>query len=150
MRLAFIVALVATTGCLDSFEPEVGDPLREACVNEDSAPGTSVSFQADVYTAIFENFEVPCLDCHAPDARTPLGFEVGGLDLSNYDTMRSGGAIGGSEAIVPGVPCDSVLLQKVNDGPPFGARMPLNGGPFVSADDRQRLHDWIAEGALDN
>ena len=149
-RAALLVALALSTSCLDSLEPDVGPPLRESCVDEDSDPDTDVSYQTDIYEVIFRDSEVACLDCHAPDAPTPIGLEVGGLDLSSYQALRAGGAISGSDAIVPGSPCDSVLLQKISPGPPFGARMPLDGGPFVPEADRQRLHDWIAEGALDN
>jgi hypothetical protein len=38
----------------------------------------------------------------------------------------------------------------VGEAPPFGARMPLNGPPFLDERDRQLLADWIAEGADDN
>jgi hypothetical protein len=34
--------------------------------------------------------------------------------------------------------------------PPFGSRMPYNGPPFYSPEDRAVLRDWIAEGARNN
>jgi len=52
--------------------------------------------------------------------------------------------------VVPGQPCASILYLKVDEAPPFGARMPLDGPPFWTEDEIQRLHDWIAEGAGDN
>lgn len=143
--------LVFAAGLLGCFEqPDVGPPLREACVNDDSDPSTSVSFSQDIFAAMFMRTPGGCLGCHAPNAPTPLGFEVSGLDLSTYDTLRSGGQNSGTNIIVPGQPCDSILFQKVSEGVPFGARMPLNGPPFFNEVELQVLSDWIAEGAIDN
>ncbi len=147
--LALALALLAG-GCLDAFEPDVGPPLRSSCLNVDSDPGTAVSFRNDIVPRLFQGQGIACLDCHAPDAPTPLGFEVSGLDLSTYTAMRAGGALSGSDIVVPGRPCDSLLLLKIGESPPVGGRMPLDGPPFVSDVDRQLLHDWIAEGARDN
>jgi hypothetical protein len=52
--------------------------------------------------------------------------------------------------IVPGQPCESVLLQKVGEGPPYGARMPLNGPTYLEDEDLEVISDWIFEGARDN
>jgi hypothetical protein len=38
-------------------------------------------------------------------------------------------------------------VQKISAAPPFGARMPLDGPPFLSASQIQVISDWIAEGA---
>ena len=161
-RLAFVVAAIAAvaavvlaTGC-EAIEPDVGPPVRDICQNEDSEPDNDVSFSRDIATGIFADpgADCPscrgCRDCHAPDGSTPLGFEVSGLNLSSFGDLLAGGVVSGGDIVIPGQPCDSVLLQKVSSGPPFGSRMPLDGPPFLDAQQRQLLADWIAEGARDN
>jgi hypothetical protein len=56
----------------------------------------------------------------------------------------------GTRIVIPGKPCDSIIVQKLGLAPPFGARMPYNGPPYLSAAELQLIRDWIAEGALDN
>lgn len=145
--LGFAVLLAA--GC-DELRPDVGPPTQELCLDEDSDPDTAVLFGRDIVGTIFTPGETGCHQCHRPDAPTPLGIEVGGLDLSDAASLLQGGVVAGSNIVIPGRPCDSVLLQKVGAAPPFGGRMPLNGPPFLNDDERQLIHDWIAEGALDN
>lgn len=148
MRAALLVLVLA--GCLDPLEPEVGPPLHARCLGEDSDPATDVSFELDIRQAIFEGEEYGCAGCHTPDGETPIGLEVGGLDLSSHASLRAGGAIGGDRVVVPGDPCASLLVQKLGEAPPFGGRMPLSGPPFVDAEELQVIIDWIAEGAPDN
>jgi len=151
MSLTKVMMLLAVlSSCIDSFEPEVGPLQSNPCTNEDSDPSKDVSYRDDIITQIFLPEFLGCLQCHAPDAPTPIGFEVGGLDLSNYASLMRGGANSDGIAIIAGQPCESILLQKVNSGPPFGARMPLGAPPYLSADLLQLLHDWVAEGAKDN
>ena len=64
--------------------------------------------------------------------------------------MLAGGQNTGASIVVSGMPCDSLLWQKISPGPPFGARMPFNGPPFLSDEQRRLIGDWIAEGARDN
>jgi hypothetical protein len=136
------VWLLVLAGCIDAFDPQVGAPLTQRCVDEDSDPGSDVSY-AQVH-AVFDEY---CFGCHTPDGRSPIGIEVGGLDLSTYDLLRAGGVVSRGDVVVPGRPCESVLIQKIRPSPPFGARMPLNGPPFVTEDELQLLADWVAEGA---
>ena len=91
-----------------------------------------------------------CRACHFPDAETPIGLRQGGLDLSSHATLLAGGTNSGGSIVVPGRPCESVLFLKVAGAPPFGARMPQDGPPFLDAVAVGRIHDWIAEGASDN
>ena len=115
-------------------------------MNQDSDEDVEVSYSSD----IVEIFSERCLRCHTRDGENPIGVEVGGLDLSTYSLVRAGGTIAGTEVVLPGSPCSSVLVQKVGASPPFGARMPLNGPPYLSEPEQQRIRDWIAEGARDN
>jgi len=148
MRAAAL--LLALAGCLDPLAPEVGPPLHARCLGQDSEPSTDVSFEQDIRRDIFEGEEYHCAACHTPGGETPIGLEVGGLDLSSYSSLRAGGAISGDQVVIPGDPCASLLVQKLGEAPPFGGRMPLSGPPFVDEEELQIIIDWIAEGAPDN
>lgn len=145
--LALLVVAAAAGGCLDPLAPEVGEPLREACRNEDHHPDVAVDYQRDIVDGIFRSSEYHCLDCHSEYGATPLGYYVGGLDLSSYQGLRAGGAQSGAAIVIPGRPCDSILFQKIDEGPPFGSRMPLDGPPYLDEEEEEILADWIAEGA---
>jgi Planctomycete cytochrome C len=147
LRASSLICVVVTSGlvgCLDPFAPEVGPPQRPVCTNEDSNPDHDVVFATDVLENVLKK---DCGFCHNPDGATPIGIMIGGLDMSSFAALRRGGANSQRAIIVPGKPCDSILIKKVLEGPPFGARMPLNGPPYLSVPDIDILRDWIAEGA---
>jgi len=148
-RAGALLGCALLLGC-EELRPDVGPAVQDLCVDEDSDPGTSVQFGRDIVDGIFARDLTGCHQCHRPTAPTPLGFEVGGLDLTDAASLQEGGVVSGSDIVIPGRPCESILLQKVGAAPPFGGRMPLNGPPFLNDDERQLIHDWIAEGALDN
>jgi hypothetical protein len=139
-RLAAACALLAACG---AFEPDVGLQLAAQCSDGDSDGDTPVTWVADIQPLLDDE----CYFCHTPEGRNPIGVEVGGLDLSTYDTLRAGGVISRDRILVPGSPCRSVLVEKVREYPSFGGRMPLNGPPFLTDDEIQLIADWIAEGA---
>ena len=151
MRFGVVALLLA--GCLDAvdaLDPDVGQPIAPRCVNQDSDPDDTVSFSRDVLPIFrVEAGPVGCA-CHQPTDPNPIGLEQTGLNLGSYDSLRAGGQNSGAQIILDGLPCDSILWQKISPGPPFGARMPFNGPPFLSDDDRRLIADWIAEGARDN
>jgi len=151
-RLLPLLAL-ASAGCydrIDALDPMVGDPIVERCANTDSDPDEEVSFSNEILPVLKkQNVPVGC-SCHQPSDPNPIGLEQAGLDLSGYDALLRGGNNSKSAIVVPGQPCDSVLWQKVSAGPPFGARMPFNGPPFLDDETRRKFSDWIAEGARDN
>ncbi len=136
--------------CIDEIEPDVGSLQVSPCVNADTDPGDDISYRDDIIAGIFVPGAGACLNCHAPDAPTPIGFEVSGLDLSTYSAALRGGANSDGIAIIAGQPCQSIMYQKVSSGSPFGGRMPLNGPPYLTDRQLQLIHDWIAEGAKDN
>lgn len=140
-----VAVLVAS--CLGELEPEVGDLLRPPCSDEDSVPGVDVSFENDLLGGVFANPPGACLSCHDPDGDPNLGFTLGGLDLTSYSSFTAGGVNSGGDIVVPGVPCDSLLIDKLGPAPPFGGRMPLDGPPFLDEPTVQAAADWIAEGA---
>ena len=152
LRAALLAALRAP-GCIeaiDPLDPMVGGPLVERCVNEDSDPGRDVSFSREILPMLRGETLQPGCGCHMPDNPNPVGLERTGLDLSSHAAVLRGGMTGGARNVIPGAPCESVLWQKVSPGPPFGARMPFDGPPFLDATARRLLADWIAEGALDD
>jgi len=160
---AWIVALaLGTAGCDLVYEPDVG-LLNEAeeevgpdasvapgsdgataasgpCV--DSDPTTTVSFAAQVRPLLGRS-PGGCTGCHGTSATS-------GFNVTSYESLRRGGQVSNEDIVIAGAPCDSVLAQKLSPAPPFGARMPYNGPPFISPADRTVLRDWIAEGALNN
>ena len=142
--------LIFVTGCLDGLAPDTGPPLRAACSGTDSDPSRSVRFGVEIRDGIFGRADVHCVRCHTASGATPIGLDVGGLDLASYDSLRRGGVQSGADIVKPGDPCASILVQKLGAGPPFGARMPLDGPPYVSDADLRRIRDWIGEGAHDN
>lgn len=142
MKLLALVACVLS-GCV---EPEVGAPLRAACDSVDSDPDTDVDFARDIEAPIIRGGP-HCQLCHTPGFGTPIGVSLGGLDLSSVESLRRGGIESGTDIVIPGDPCNSILVQKLGASPPFGARMPLDGPPYVERAKVQIVIDWIAEGA---
>jgi hypothetical protein len=142
------LVLTAIAGCAP-LEPDVGRLLAGTCDDTDTNPGVDVSFSADIRT-ILSRSPGGC-SCHVPTSGD-LGAAtlIVGLNLGSLESLREGGVTSGERIVVAGEPCASIMYQKVSEAPPFGSRMPLNGPPYLSVEDRQRLHDWIAEGAIDN
>jgi hypothetical protein len=153
MTLLRVAALAAAghlaPGCLDPFEPDVGAPLGPPCRDEDSDAQADVSFRDDIQAGLIARPDLACVDCHSASG-LGIGFRVSGLDLSSYASLRRGGVTSGEAIVLAGRPCESILVQKVGEVPPFGARMPLDGPPFLNADELQLISDWIAEGADDD
>jgi hypothetical protein len=107
----------------------------------DSDPAVSVSLALDVRPLMYRS-PGGC-SCHTSSTTS-------GFNLATYEHLRHGGLNSGERVIVPGLPCDSILVQKLGPTPPFGSRMPFNGPPYFTADELALVKDWIAEGALDN
>lgn len=150
MNLRWYPVALLLAGCLDALDPQVGAPLVDRCVNQDSDPRNDVSFSRDILP-IFKKEAGPVgCTCHQPTDPNPLGFEQTGLDLSSYTGLRAGGSNSMAAIVIPGQPCESILWQKISAGPPFGARMPFSGPPFLSDAQRRLIADWIAEGAHAN
>jgi hypothetical protein len=145
-RLRSMVLLCAVTaaGCLASLEPDVGPLTAGHCDARDSDEDVAVSFQVDVLPLLQKG-----CGCHNPESERPFAIDLTGFSIESVDALMRGGKQSGSEAVVPGDPCASVLVQKVGDAPPFGTRMPMYG-PYFDKKQRALLHDWIAEGARDD
>jgi hypothetical protein len=142
-----MAGLVAIGGC-SAFEPETGD-TRPACVDVDSNPTVAIDFKKDI-RPVMSNL-VPgttgCPGCHyASSNGSHEGLNATGLDLETLRTLRAGGQNTPPNVIVvPGKPCSSALVQKLQ-GTFSGARMPKGGG-YWTATQIQLVVDWIVEGA---
>jgi hypothetical protein len=151
IRRVALVAIVplaaATAACLDALGPDVGPLDQVECDESDSNPGLDVHYQADLIDGVFADPDIDCADCHTGNGD---GVQISGFDISTYQTFRLGGGRSGPDIVIPGNPCASILVQKLEGSPPFGARMPRNGPPFLTSDDVQLVKDWIIEGARDN
>jgi hypothetical protein len=140
-----LVGALLLTACFD--EPDVGAPLAGGCVAGDSDETKSVSYGLDVQPLFDRSGMEGGCGCHNSGG---VGVQLSGFDMSSLPTMRRGGSTSGAKIIVPGDPCGSVLVQKLSASPAVGARMPLSGPPFWTEEERQLIHDWIAEGAKAN
>ena len=150
IALALGVCFSACVGVIDPFDPEVGEPLFARCSSVDSDPDVELSYARDIRPIFLGYTAAPGCSCHMPGAMDPIGLQQSGLNLSTYDSLRSGGVNSQTAIVVEGDPCNSVLWQKISPGPPFGSRMPFDGPPFLDDITRQTIADWIAEGARDN
>lgn len=142
-----LVAACALAAC--GLEPDVGPLLAGSCNNADSDPTVTVSFSEKVRPLLSR--PMAGCSCHMPTASgVGPGTAISGLDLSSLSSLRAGGHNSGGQIVVAMEPCQSILYQKIDDAPPFGSRMPLGGPPFLTREEEALIHDWIAEGALDN
>jgi hypothetical protein len=137
----------ALAGC--GLAPDVGPQLTGTCDDADGNPAAQVSFSQQIRPLIVRG--MGGCSCHLPTSSgAGQGTQITGLDLSSLANLRAGGHNSGAQVVVPLQPCASILYQKVDDAPPFGSRMPLNGPPYWTEEEIDLVHDWIAEGALDN
>jgi hypothetical protein len=111
--------------------PQTPVPPAEPVVEEPVVAGAS--FKDDIQPILAERCAVP--GCHAAPG-------VAGLDLSEYDTFKKGGANG--PAFVAGDGEGSLIVKRID-----GGGMPP-GGPPLDADQVQLFIDWINEGAENN
>jgi len=151
-----LAAIALLTGCTVMYEPDIGqlqaappdagtgtgDGASGAGTCGDSDPMTKVSFSKDI-RPLLNRSPGGCAGCHGLAA-------VSGFTVGSYEGLRRGGQASGTLIVVPGKPCDSILIQKLGFAPPFGARMPYNGPPFYTSMELTLFRDWVAEGALNN
>jgi hypothetical protein len=136
---AIAIAAAMTFGC-SSVQPEVGDRL-EACVDADSNPAKDVDFKTEIRPIIDEY----CARCHVYGRGSEEGYRAVHFDQGTLGTLKKGGTNTAANIIVPGKPCSSALVKKLQGT--FGdARMP-KGGPYWTEAQIQLVIDWIAEGA---
>lgn len=136
----FLVCFYMLAGC--GLAPDVGPLATGGCDNADTDPKLGLGFAADIQPILKR------CGCHMPTSAGAPGpaTQITGLDLSSLATLRAGGHNSGPDIVIAMQPCDSILYQKVGVAPPFGARMPYNGPPYLTDDEIRKIHDWIAEG----
>jgi len=149
--LAVVVGLgtVVLVACR-SLDPEVG-PTRIACTDVDSDPAHQVSFANDIRPLMNRSSDDPaghgCISCHYSTEPSHICLDITGLDLSSLAALRKGGSVTGTSIVIPGKPCESALVQKLQGDYAVGLRMPKDGPPYWSDAEIQLVIDWIAEGA---
>jgi hypothetical protein len=149
--LVCVLSLAGVVGCVSEVEPEIG-PLRAGvCKPVDSDPDHDVAFMNDIQMNIFQrpSGQAGC-SCHLSGNKRTSGIDATGLVLDSYATLMRGGTTSHDTIVTPGNPCTSLIVQKVSSAPPTGARMPIDGPPYLTPPEIGLLSDWIAEGAHDN
>ena len=108
-------------------------------------PADTPSFSTEVQPLLAGRCAIPA--CHGN-----AGSPTGGMFLGNPPTRATvEGASGNSgAAVVVGNGGASNLYRKTTASPPFGARMPANGPPFLTTEEQDRIKRWIDGGAPDN
>jgi hypothetical protein len=149
-RAWLLITSMLASSCIASLEPDVGDLRAGTCRPEDSDPTTEVKFKEQILPLFQRSGSQGGCTCHQPSNRSTPGIDMSGLSLLSYATLMRGGNTSRSNIVIPGDPCGSVIVQKVSNAPPTGARMPPGGPPFMTPEEISLLRDWIAEGAHDN
>ena len=128
-----------TTGMADVLQPTPTPPPAQTPVPPAEQPVVEepvvagVSFKDDIQPILAERCAVP--GCHAAPG-------VAGLNLSEYDTFKKGGANG--PAFDAGDGKGSLIVKRID-----GGGMPP-GGPPLDGDQVQLFIDWIDEGGKNN
>jgi len=95
------------------------------------------------YSEVAPIFGKHCVECHS--ANSKLGAPPEGLKLSSReDILRGGDRI----VLLPGNAQASEIIRRVEGL--AQPRMPLDGPPWLSADEVSLLRDWINGGAMDD
>ena len=112
-----------------------------ASAQEDSLskPSKEISFSKDVAPTLSKF----CATCHNEDEDHPSQ-----LFLDTYESLMKGGKHG--QAVKPGNAKESLIIQKMDDEPPFGRKMPPSRKPIPSAEQIELLRQWIDQGAKKN
>jgi hypothetical protein len=149
LALAVGLGTVALGGC-DQLDPQTG-PTSVACSDTDSDPANPVSFAMQIRPLMDRSSTDPtghgCLTCHYSTQPIHVCTDLTGLDVATLGALRQGGTISGANIIIPGKPCESALVQKLQGDYFEGLQMPKDGPPYWSQDEIQLVIDWIAEGA---
>ena len=128
-----------TTGMADVLQPTPTPPPAQTPVPPAEQPVVEepvvagVSFKDDIQPILAERCAVP--GCHAAPG-------IAGLNLSEYDTFKKGGANG--PAFDAGDGKGSLVVKRID-----GGGMPP-GGPPLDGDQVQLFIDWIDEGGKNN
>lgn len=149
VAVAASLVTVALAGC-SYLDPQEG-PLRVACVDGDSNPDAAVDFGRDIRPLMNRSATDPtghgCIACHYSTEPHHSCLDATGLDMATLGAIRRGGHNTGTSIIIPGKPCESALVQKLQGDYPIGVQMPKDGPPYWTQSQIRLVMDWIAEGA---
>ena len=95
------------------------------------------------YLHVAPIFATRCAKCHSENGL--MGPAPEGYLLTSYQSTL---ARGERVRVVPGNPAASELLRRVRGQ--SRERMPLDGPPYLDADEISLIEDWIAQGAADS
>jgi hypothetical protein len=95
-----------------------------------------ISYDRDIRPLLAEN----CFSCHGFDESARQA------DL-RLDTRQGALESGGGNAIVPGSPMSSELMQRIGSSDEGEVMPPPETGKRLSEEARKMIHDWIAAGA---
>lgn len=108
----------------------------------DPEPDRLVSFSEDISPILGGSCATS--GCHS------AGSQQSGVDLSSYDAaLNSVGIQYDTEVINPGNPDESPLVDKIEENPEFGVRMPKDRGALSPAN-IDSIRAWIEDGAPNN
>lgn len=149
-HLAAVLLAGAVLASCTLLDPVTG-PQRAACADADSDPAHTVSFANDIRPLMNRTADDPnghgCIVCHYSTQPSHPCTDISGLDVATLGALRKGGVVSGASIVIPGKPCESALVQKLQGDYFTGLRMPKDGPPFWSDAQVQLVIDWIAEGA---
>ena len=98
-----------------------------------------ISFSRDIQPILADN----CFQCHGFDANT----READLRLDTWDGATGKLLSGEGEAVVPGKPDESVLLQRVTSDDKYSVMPPPASEKSLTQSQKELLRKWIAQGA---
>lgn len=144
-----VMVMICSLGLiLSSCGGDDGTPTDPGDNGDNDPPGNGdevsrlVSYSQDIQP-IF-NGNCATSGCH------DSGTQQSGVDLTSYDAAT--GSVGdqyGENIISAGDPDSSPIVDKINDDPEFGVRMPEGGGALSPAQ-IDSIVAWIDDGAPEN
>ncbi len=132
IRSAWLAILVALT------VPSLAVRGDDAATSEKGETATSVSY----YKQIRPILQAHCQGCHQPAK------SGGDYVMTAFESMLAGGE-SGVEAIIPGKPAESYLIDQITPDKDGKAAMPQDK-PALSAGELELITNWIAQGAVDD
>jgi hypothetical protein len=131
--------------------------VSSACGGDSGAASEVDAGPPGTFSEIYDTFfpartEARCEFCHSmPPSDVSNGFLSTGHDKDAaykalINVQSAGSQCKAKMIVVPFHPESSLLLDKLNEKPSCGSRMPLGGAAFT-ADQRELVRSWIAAGA---